>query len=209
MDETMLNMAQTNEDNLEEQQPIEMMAVAAEQEEKQTTDLPLQEIKEKLDITTELLETLSKQFRDRISYDEKQEKIVDSMHAELQNYRNDMYAMLLKPLLVDIIEVVDNIRKAGIAFARKGDAEKLASTIITDFIIDLHTLLNSYGVEVYKGTPGDNYTPIQQRIVSIVSTNKPELNSKIAESLGFGYIYKGKVIWAEKVKTYKYQSSID
>ncbi len=169
----------------------------------------LEKLDDKLSTTVQMLEELSEQFKSRISYDAKQEKIVDSMHAELQNYRNDMYAMLLKPLLVDIIEVVDNIRKAGLAFAEKGEAEKKASTIITDFILDLHNVLDSYGVEVFKGMPGDNYTPIQQRIVSVIVTNQPELNSKIAESLGFGYRYKGKVIWPEKVKTYKYQISID
>ena len=206
MDENMLNMAKPEENNLEEQQTMEMATMAAE---KINVSEPYEEIKEKLAGINELLEKLNTQFKERISYDEKQEKIVDNMHAELQKYRNDMYAMLLKPLLVDIIEVVDNIRKAGIAFAKKGEAENRASTIITDFIIDLHNLLNGYGVEVYKGTPGDNYTPIQQRIVSVITTNKPELNSKIAESLGFGYMYKGKVIWPEKVKTYKYQINVD
>lgn len=195
-----------NRNNLEEQQPLEATTLAVEES---MEKMQYEEIKDKLAVTNELLERLSEQFKERISYDEKQEKIVDNMHAELQKYRNDMYAMLLKPLLVDIIEVVDNIRKAGIAFAKKGEAEEKASTIITDFIIDLHNLLNGYGVEVFKGTPGDNYMPIQQRIVSVVATNKPELNSKIAESLGFGYMYKGKVIWAEKVKTYKYQINVD
>lgn len=181
-----------------------MVNVAVEQEMN-----VLEKMDDQLSTAVQLLTELGEQFKDRLSYDAKQEKIVDNMHAELQNYRNDMYAMLLKPLLVDIIEVVDNIRKAGLAFAEQGEAEKKASTIITDFILDLHNVLDSYGVEVYKTMPGENYIPIQQRIVSVVVTNQPELNSKIAESLGFGYRYKGKVIWAEKVKTYKYQINID
>lgn len=165
----------------------------------------LEELNSKLDLSQALLETLSRQFAERLAYDEKQEKIIDRLHAELQKYRNDMYSTLIRPIFVDIIEVVDNIRKTSLSYAEKGEKEKEAAQIITDYIMDLHAILGNNNVEIYKGTPGDTYTPIKQRIVSCEVTRESELNGKIAESIGFGYMFKGKVIWPEKVKIYKYQ----
>lgn len=165
----------------------------------------LDELNSKLDASRVLLETLSKQFAERLAYDEKQEKIIDRLHTELQKYRNDMYSTLIRPIFVDIIEVVDNIRKTSLSYAEKGEKEKEAALIITDYIMDLHAILGNNNVEIYKGTPGDTYMPIKQRIVSCEVTSESELNGKIAESIGFGYMFKGKVIWPEKVKIYKYQ----
>lgn len=166
-----------------------------------------EQITKMLEHVSEQMEQLAKDFEERFLYDEKQEKIMDQMHGELQNYRNDLYASLIKPILIDIIEVVDNIRKAGVSYANKGLEEAQAVHVITDFIEDLHYILNNYGVDIYKATPGEPFIPVRQRILSTIATNSLELNGKVAESLGFGYFYKGKVVWPEKVTVYKYQSN--
>ncbi len=165
------------------------------------------EVEKKLGRISEHLEQLTKDFEERFLYDEKQEKIIDQMHGELQNYRNDLYASLVKPVLIDIIEVVDNIRKAGVTYGAKGVNEAAAAGIIMDFIEDLHYILTNYGVDIYKATAGDPFIPVRQRILSTVATNNLELNGKVSESMGFGYFYKGKVLWPEKVTVYKYQSN--
>ena len=165
------------------------------------------ELLKKLEYVSEHLGQLEKDFEERFLYDEKQEKLIDQMHGELQNYRNDLYGSLIKPILIDIIEVVDNIRKAGVTYAAKGAEEAAAVSVITDFIEDLHYILNNYGVDIYKATAGEPFIPVRQRILSTIATNSLELNGKISESLGFGYFYKGKVLWPEKVTVYKYQSN--
>ncbi len=175
-------------------------------------DLSLQknikeEVTSKLENLSQLLEQLTKDFEERFLYDEKQEKLIDQMHTELQNYRNDLYGSLIKPILIDIIEVVDNIRKAGITYGTKGAEQAEAAFVITDFIEDLHYILNNYGVDIYKATAGEPFIPVRQRILSTIATNNLELNGKVSESMGFGYFYKGKVIWPEKVTVYKYQSN--
>lgn len=167
----------------------------------------LEHVIQTLEHVSEQVEQLAKQFEERFLYDEKQEKIMDQMHAELQNYRNDLYASLIKPILIDIIEVVDNIRKAGITYAAKGKEQAEAAFVITDFIEDLHYILSNYGVDIYKATAGEPFIPVRQRILSTIATNNLELNGKVSESMGFGYFYKGKVLWPEKVTVYKYQSN--
>ncbi len=167
----------------------------------------IEEVTSKLEYLSQLLEQLTKDFEERFLYDEKQEKLIDQMHTELQNYRNDLYASLIKPILIDIIEVVDNIRKAGITYGAKGAEQAEAAFVITDFIEDLHYILNNYGVDIYKATAGEPFIPVRQRILSTIATNNLELNGKVSESMGFGYFYKGKVLWPEKVTVYKYQSN--
>ena len=161
----------------------------------------------KIQHMTELLEQLVKDFEERFLYDEKQEKLIDQMHGELTSYRNDLYGSLIKPILIDIIEVTDNIRKAGVSYGAKSPEAAAAASVITDFIEDLHYILSNYGVDIYKATAGEPFIPVRQRILSTIATNSLELNGKIAESMGFGYFYKGKVLWPEKVTVYKYQSN--
>ncbi len=173
----------------------------------QETNNEVEGVTEKLDRIEASLEQLTKEFEERFLYDEKQEKLMDQMHGELQNYRNDLYASLIKPILIDIIEVTDNIRKAGITYAAKGKEEAEAAFVITDFIEDMHYILNNYGVDIYKATAGEPFIPVRQRILSTIATNNMELNGKVAESKGFGYFYKGKALWPEKVTVYKYQSN--
>lgn len=170
-----------------------------------STEEGMAEVIRSIQETHDSVQELISLFQTRLSYDANQEKVIDQMHEELQKYKNDLFGTLIRPILVDIIEIVDSIRKTGEAYAA-GDNEKVeAAKIIVSYIEDLHNLLASYNVEVYKSTAGDAYTPIKQRIVSCVMTGEVALNGKLVESLGFGYTHNGKVIWAEKVRVYKYQ----
>lgn len=195
----------TQEASVAEEMQVEHTSVKKAEREGEESVEVLEKISRRIQATHNAVEELATLFQNRLSYDANQEKVIDQMHAELQRYKNDLFGTLIRPILVDIIEVVDSIRKTGEAFAATGEAEGKAAAIITDYIEDLHNLLASYNVEVYKSTPGDSYTPIKQRIVSYVTTGEVALNGKLVESLGFGYLHNGKVIWAEKVKVYKYQ----
>ena len=62
----------------------------------------LQEINAKVDHLTQL-------FTQKIQHTAHEEKIVDQMHAELQKYKEDMYSQLVRPILLDIIEIRDSI----------------------------------------------------------------------------------------------------
>ena len=57
------------------------------------------------------IEKLQDAFESKLMYDSHKEKIIDKLHTELEAYKNDIRKSILKPVLNDIILVVDNLEK--------------------------------------------------------------------------------------------------
>lgn len=72
----------------------------------------------------EQLEALNGLFNARIMHTDHEEKIVDQMHKELQKYKEDMYAQLVRPILIDVIEVRDSIMRMAATYLAKPEGEQ-------------------------------------------------------------------------------------
>ena len=68
---------------------------------------------------SEQIAALEQLFNSRIMHTDHEEKIVDQMHKELQKYKEDMYAQLVRPILMDVIEVRDSIMRIGATYLAK------------------------------------------------------------------------------------------
>lgn len=145
-------------------------------------------------------------FSKRIMHAEYEDKIIDQMHAELQRYKEDMYAQLVRPILLDIIEVRDSILRISSTYMKKPEGEQdIPNKTFADYSYDLQDILEKNNVEIYNSNSGDDFTPIKQRVVKKEVTHDESLHGKIAESLSNGYSYTGRVISAEKVSVYYYE----
>lgn len=145
-------------------------------------------------------------FSKRIMHAEYEDKIIDQMHAELQKYKEDMYAQLVRPILLDIIEVRDSILRISATYMKKPEGEQdIPNKMFADYSYDLQDILEKNNVEIYCSNLGDDFTPIKQRVVKKEVTHDESLHGKIAESLSSGYSYTGRVISAEKVSVYYYE----
>ena len=163
----------------------------------------LAELKETQREITEKLQKLSDQFEKRIMYVEHEEKIIDNMHKELQEYKDDLKFQLIKPILQDIISVADSISRMSAAYLAKPEGEQdIPNAKFLGYVDDLHDIMENNGIDIYKSHEGDNFTPIKQRIIEKVETEDETLNGKIAKSYTHGYEKNGKVITAEKVAVY-------
>lgn len=193
-------------ENLESNNNVEIIEPLIQTEKIGVQEDGYNDILEALKNMSDQLNGLKLLFNKRIAQDKNQEKLIDNMHVELQKYKNDLYASLLKPVLMDIIEVIDSIQKMGKAFELKGEAEKNAVHILTDYIDDLQFVLEKYDVETYSSQPGNAYTPVRQRIIKSIPNENSDSNGVIVESIGYGYMYNEKVLRAEKVIVYKYMA---
>ena len=154
------------------------------------------------------IEQLSKQFDAKIMHTSHEEKIVDQMHAELQKYKEDMYAQLVRPILLDIIEMRDSIMRVSKAYTEKPAEEQIIPLkTFSDYAYDVQDILEKNNINIYKSKEGDSFTPIKQRVIKKISTPVEELHGKVAESLSDGYEYLGKTISPEKIAVYAYDSS--
>lgn len=156
---------------------------------------------------TQLYE-LNQLFNKRIMHADHEDKVIDQMHSELQKYKEDMYAQLVRPVLLDIIEVRDSIMRIAATYQKKPEGEQnIPNKTFADYSYDLQDILEKNNVEIYRSNAGDDFTPIRQRVVKKEITHDESLHGKIAESLSSGYCYTGRVISAEKVSVYYYEQA--
>lgn len=155
---------------------------------------------------TERMDALNELFSQRILYAAHEEKIVDQMHRELQKYKEDLYAQLLRPILLDIIEVRDSILRMAATYLAKPEGEQsIPNKTFADYSYDLQDILEKNNVEIYRGTAGDTFAPLRQRVIKKVATADESLHGKVAESLSGGYSYGGKILSPEKISVYIYE----
>ena len=145
-----------------------------------------------------LLETL---FTKRLAYDEGKEKILDKLHAELQDYKSDLYAKLTRPIFYDIAVVLDDIRKvrSGLDPEKQVDSDSLIESIAESLIC----LLDKYEVLPFNSEAGTKYDATKQRMVKTQCTTDLAQVGLVAESVSAGYLQKEQIIYPEKIIAYK------
>ena len=160
----------------------------------------------------EILETLSQKmdqmnqlFVQKIQHTAHEEQIVDQMHAELQKYKSDMYAQLVRPILLDMIGIRDSIQKMTADLSAKGE-DTVPLKTFSDYAFDIQDVLEKNNITIYDSEEGEEFIPVKHRAIKKVPTPVEELHGKIAESLSSGYDYMGKNISPEKVVIYVYKN---
>lgn len=208
MEEEVIITEECVEENPEENQE-ETNAIQKTEDTEQEKNEPdeenelLQEINAKVDHLTRL-------FTKKIQHTAHEEKIVDQMHAELQKYKDDMYSQLVRPILLDMIEVRDSILRMSNVYAEKPEEEQnIPLRVFRDYSYDIQDILEKNNISIYFSEEGDEFNPIKQRALKKVKTPVEELHGKIAESMSSGYEYLGKPISPEKVSVYVYEKPSD
>lgn len=180
-----------------------------EQDEKKTDD-NLDVISDNLRELSNKVDQMNQLFIQKIAHTTHEEKIVDQMHAELQKYKQDMYAQLVRPILLDIIEMRDSILRMSASFASKPEGEQnIPLKTFSDYAYDVQDILEKNNITIYDSKEGDDFSPIKQKAIKKVTTPVEELHGKIAESLSSGYDYLGKPISPEKVVVYVYKKTVN
>lgn len=165
-------------------------------------------IPEQLELLLEQMKSMHLLFEDKISRTEYEEKIVDRMHGELQRYKEDMYSQLVRPILLDVIEVRDSILRVSAAHQNNTEeGDSIPIKTFSDYAYDLQDILERNNIEIYQSNEKDDFIPIRHRVAKKVITEEKEMHGKIAELISAGYSFNGKVIVPEKVAVYFYEEN--
>lgn len=152
------------------------------------------------------IEALQRGFESKIKYDASKEKVIDSLHRELQVYREDMHFKILRPILLDLIAMYDDldslIKHAQTQEASTESEMRLRRNLAT-FVSTIEEILSHYGVEAYS-VEGENMVPQRQRSIKVVETDIAERDRLVAERIRKGFAYEGKILRPEFVATFKY-----
>jgi molecular chaperone GrpE len=151
------------------------------------------------------IQHLRQDFETKLMYDESKERQITSLHQELQGHREGLHFRLLRPLLMDLIAMYDDLVRWVNDLPSGGDAPdttRMAKNLLSfqDSIIET---LQRQNVEPYNA-PEETYVAGRQRVVKAIDTTDPQLDKKIARRVRQGFEYEGKVIRPEWVEAYKY-----
>lgn len=133
--------------------------------------------------------------RDRRA-EETREKIVDRLHAELQLYKEDLVAKMMRPIFLDLIHLHDDLGKRAEAL---GDGE--AAGMLAEYQKEIEDILYRQGVEAYEAE-GSSFDPRRQRAVTTVACEEPSLVKTVAARIRKGFASGDRIIRPESVSVY-------
>ena len=131
------------------------------------------------------------------------EKVIDRLHAELQEYKQDLLLSTLRPVFIDLIQLHDDIGKVAVAPEEgEGQAElRRLVGLMEGFQQGIEDILYRQGVEPFR-VEGDTFDPRRQRAVATVATDDPALNKTVAARHRKGFQAGDRVIRPEIVSVF-------
>ena len=185
-------------------EPVEAEVVVEEEpaQPKEDAEALIKSLLEQIENLSRQNELLQKKFDQKIAQDEHKAQLFDKMYAELQSYKTDLYAKLLKPFVLSTITLLDdtNTFLGKLGENESAQAEKFLRTMPDDLI----EILEANGVVLYEDD-SDKFNPKTQRVVKQVPTDKPELDTVIAKRVRKGYNWNGVNLKPEMVWIYKFK----
>jgi molecular chaperone GrpE len=137
------------------------------------------------------------------------ERIVDRLHAELQDYKQDLLLKVQRPIFVDLIQLHDDIGKmmeSPSDTVADADQSVAIRGILESVRTAIEDILYRQGVEPFQ-QPGEEFDPRKQRAVSTVPSEEPERNRTVAMRLRPGFQAGEKLIRPELVTVYTLKKS--
>lgn len=150
------------------------------------------------------IEELRLMFTCKIENDEHKATLFDKMYNELQSYKTDIYAKLLKPFINATISLIDDTNSF---LSRLGENEsRKAEKYLRNIPDDLWDILEQCGMERYD-EESEIFNPRMQKAIKAIPTSNPSLDKHIARRIRAGYLWNGTIIKPELVQIYKYETS--
>jgi len=152
------------------------------------------------------LTQLLDEFKGKIKYDAHKDEIIDKLHQELQEYKQDIVKKHILSIVLDVVKVADDIRK-WLAYFRSLEVSQRDPVKLFRYLegipSELEDIFYWQGVKPYTNREGD-FDPARQRAIKKITTDDISKDKTIAKSLRPGYEWEGKVIRQEMVAVYVY-----
>ena len=150
---------------------------------------------------------LQREFEGKLKYDAHKDQVIDRLHSELQEYKQDIIKKYVLSIVMDVVKVADDIRKWLAHFrsleVSQRDPRKLFR-YLEAIPSDLEDVFYWHGVKPFSHQEGD-FDPSRQRAIKKIPTADPALDKSVAHSIRPGYEWETKVIRQEMVAVYVYQ----
>jgi molecular chaperone GrpE len=139
------------------------------------------------------------------------ERVVDRLHAELQEYKQDLLLRVQRPIFIDLIQLHDDIGKmieARTAVGDDADRQTAVRGLLESIQVAIEDILYRQGVEPFVAE-GESFDPRRQRAVATMPTDDPARNKSIAARHRKGFQAGDKLIRPELVSVYTLRPSAE
>jgi molecular chaperone GrpE len=150
------------------------------------------------------IDALRSTFERELRAEANRERVVDRLHAELQEYKQDLLLKVQRPIFVDLIQLHDDVGKM-MAARTSTDSELDGSASFRGILESIQTaiedILYRQGVEPFS-LEDAAFDPRRQRALSTSPTDDPAFNKTVAARIRKGFTAGEKLIRPELVSVY-------
>jgi molecular chaperone GrpE len=147
------------------------------------------------------LDALATRFDREIRAETTREKVVDRLHAELQEYKQDLLLNATRPIFIDLIQLHDDVGKMAATLDSAANAG-----LFQNIQQGIEDILYRQGVEPFEN-PGEVFDARRQRAISTAPTDDGALARKVADRIRKGFAIGERVIRPEMVSVYVLKSA--
>jgi molecular chaperone GrpE len=155
------------------------------------------------------IDALKSTFERELRAEASRERIVDRLHAELQDYKQDLLLKVQRPIFIDLIQLHDDVGKMAAArSSADSDHPDTASfrARLESIQTAIEDILYRQGVEPFS-VETDEFDPRRQRAISTAPTEEPALNKRVAARIRKGFAAGEKLIRPELVSVFTLRQS--
>lgn len=167
--------------------------------------LAIEEVTRSLQLLMVEMQRLREDFDTKVKYDESKERLIDSLHRELQVYREGLHFKILKPVFIDLIAMYDDLGKLIDAMLVKDSASASSQAVqnLELFQETIEETLRRNGVDAFT-LEESTFVTSKQRILKVLDTKDPAQDKQVVRRVRTGFEYEGRVLRPEIVEIYKY-----
>jgi molecular chaperone GrpE len=150
------------------------------------------------------MQSLREDFETKVQYDQSKERLIDTLHEELQDHREGLHFKILRPLFTDLISLYDNIGRIIESSASEhiGNEDHVIENLLS-FQQEVEEILYRQGVETFQ-LEEEAFVGNKQRVLRVINTPKAALDKHIARKVRKGFVYENRILRPEIVEVYKY-----
>lgn len=148
---------------------------------------------------------LRQDFDTKVKYDDSKERLITSLHKELQFYREGLHFRVLKPMLIDLISLYDDMDTLINSLQQDPSLDTPHVRNLALFQGTVEEILHRNGADLFRSEQ-ETFVASKQRVLRTITTSDPEKDTWIARRVRPGFEYEGKLLQLELVEIYKYTS---
>src|SRR5438105_2583840 len=175
----------------DQQETLDIISQHADHATPTTSTTSSNEIPQRLDVLLTEMQSLRQDFDTKVKYDESKERLIDTLHRELQAYREGMHFKILRPLLLDLITMYDDLGKA-VDDMQATNSDSSFQQIIQNFALFQQTIeemLRRNGVDAFC-VEDSTLVASRQRVLKVFTTADPTQDKQIARRVRKGFLYE-------------------